>query len=73
MPNNRNHFIGARFNKEEKDYIRNMANERNMSVSDLVREAIFSHLNFLESNKGKIEKMQILLIKQDSTEVDKLL
>jgi len=71
MSNNRNHFIGARFTKEEKEYIINMAKKRNSSVSELIRESIFSHLNFLEKHKGKMEKLELVLINRSEKDFNK--
>lgn len=45
---NRKKYIGARFTEKEKEFIKKIAEKRNLSLSDLVRESIFSHITFLE-------------------------
>ena len=41
----RTKYIGARFTKSEKEDIENIADLLNMNNSDLVRDALFSHIN----------------------------
>ncbi|MFX0140122.1 MAG: hypothetical protein ACFFDN_41155 [Candidatus Hodarchaeota archaeon] len=71
MSNKRNRYIGARFTEKEKLYIRNIAKELKMTLSDLIRESVFSHLNFLEVNKGKLEKKEVIWITEEATSANK--
>lgn len=66
MPDIRTCYIGARFTERERDYIQKIAKRRNQTISGLIREAISSHINFLEENKGNLEKIEMLLVKQDT-------
>ena len=36
----------------------------NINLSDLIRESLFSHINFLKQNKGNLEKIEILVLKE---------
>lgn len=63
MPDNRNHYVGARFTEKEKETIQNAANIRNQTISELIRDAIFTHLNFINKNQGNIEKIEMLVLK----------
>lgn len=66
MNKNRNHYIGARFTEDEKNYIEKIAQKYDLNLSDLLREAIFSHIKFLEQFKDKkeIEKAEFLFFPQ---------
>lgn len=66
MPDKRTHYIGARFTKREKDSIKKAADGFNITLSTLVRQAVFSHLNILEDTKGKNETVDIILVKHKS-------
>jgi len=66
MPAIRTRYIGARFTEKEKDYIQEIAKKRNQTISGLIREAIFLHINFLEENQGNIEKIEMLVFKHDT-------
>jgi len=66
MPKKRSHYIGARFSEDEKKYIQDAADKRSMTLSDLLRDAIFAHITFLDENEGKIEKYSGYIIHSDS-------
>ena len=61
MPDNRKYFMGARFTERERENIKKLAEKRNLTVSDLFRDAISTHINFLENN-GKLEKVELILV-----------
>lgn len=61
---NRTKYIGARFTKSEKRDVENMANLMNIRISDLLRDAIFSHINFLKENRGHLEKIKMIIVKE---------
>ncbi len=69
MQENRNHYIGARFTKKEKETIQNAAKTKNQNISELIRDAIFTHLNFIEKNQGNLERIEMLLIKPISSKL----
>ena len=50
--------------EKEKDDIKNWAKKRKLTVSDLLREAIFTHLDFLDKNEGNLEKIELILLNQ---------
>ena len=62
MPENRKYFMGARFTDKERENIKKWAKKRNLTVSDLFREAISTHIDFLENNEGKLEKVELILV-----------
>ncbi len=66
MPDNRTHYIGARFTKREKDSIKEVADRLNITLSTLIREGVFSYLNILKDIKEKVDKIDILLVKHKS-------
>ena len=63
MPDNRTHYIGARFTKVERDSIKEVADRLNMSLSTLIREGVFSYLNILKETEEKVDKVDIILVK----------
>jgi len=63
MPDNRTHYIGARFTGGEKDSIKEVADRLNMTLSTLIREGIFSYLNILKDIKEKVDTVDIILVK----------
>ena len=66
MPDIRARYIGARFTEKEKECIQKIAKKRNQTISDLFREAIFSHIKFLRDNHGNLEKIEMWVVKQDT-------
>ncbi|MBD3212944.1 MAG: hypothetical protein GF311_10080 [Candidatus Lokiarchaeota archaeon] len=52
MNGKRDQLVGIRFTEEERELIENFADERNLNLSDFIRESIFSHMYNLK-NKGK--------------------
>ena len=61
---NRIKYIGARFTAEEKKDIEKIADLTDTSLSALLRDAIFSHINFIKQNKGNLEKIEIIVVKE---------
>ena len=61
---NRTEFIGARFTKSEKEDIENTVDLLNMSNSDLVRDALFSHINFLKESRGDLKRIEVIVVKE---------
>jgi hypothetical protein len=55
----RTEYIGARFTKKERQTIEEFAKDHNLTLTNLVRQALFSHIKFLnqfdecEANEGK--------------------
>jgi len=70
MPIIREYYLGAIFTVKEKEYIQNFAEKRKMTLSDLIRESIFSHLNLLEKYEEKIEKKEPIRIKEEKSSVN---
>ncbi len=66
MPDIRTRYIGARFTEKEKEGIQKIAKKRNQTISELFREAIFSHINFLKENQGNLEKIEMWVVRQDT-------
>ncbi|KKL59263.1 hypothetical protein LCGC14_2217110 [marine sediment metagenome] len=66
MPDTRTRYIGARFTEKEKENIQEIAKKTNQTISELFREAIFSHINFLRNNHGNLEKIEMWVVKQDA-------
>ena len=64
MKDIKNQYIGARFTEEEKKEIQEFVDSMNTNLSDLIREAIFFHINFIKQNKGNLEKLEIYVIKE---------
>ena len=61
---NRIKLIGARFTAEEKKDIEKIADLTDTSLSDLLRDAIFSHINFIKESRGDIEKLELFIIRE---------
>lgn len=61
---NRTEYIGARFTKSEKEDIENTGDLLNISNSDLMRDAIFSHINFLKESRGDLKRIEIIVVKE---------
>lgn len=68
MENQKKKYIGARFTVEEKDFIQQFAKERDITLSELLREAIFSHINFLKEMNGNYQKFTGFLVRTTKTE-----
>ena len=66
MPETKDYYLGARFTKREQEKIKEFAKNRDLSISDLLREAVFSHMEFLKDivnpNDKFIEKIEVYLI-----------
>jgi len=59
---NKTHYIGARFTTKERDYINDFADKYSKTLSTLLREALFSHINFLKQFERKMTKIEVYLI-----------
>lgn len=70
MLDNRSCYIGVRFTQKEKDSILKIANKRKISVSELIREAIFSHLNFLGEHDGNFKKIEMVYINPKPSNIE---
>ena len=70
MPDTRNHYIGARFTEKEKETIQDAVKIRNQTISEFIRDAIFTHLNFINKNQGNIERIEILVLKSNSSKLN---
>jgi len=60
MNERKDHLIGARFSKREKRLIENFIKTQNLSLSDFLRQAVFSHMNELNDNVGNIDVHKML-------------
>ncbi|HDZ18093.1 hypothetical protein LCGC14_1040050 [marine sediment metagenome] len=54
MIEKRDQLIGIRFTKKEGDIIKSLAKNRDITITDFIREAVFSHINNLKENVGNI-------------------
>jgi len=61
MQEKRNHLIGARFTRKEKDFIDHFIKSRNITLTEFLREAVFSHINSLKDNVGNIDVYEFLM------------
>lgn len=64
MRKKRNTFINVRFTEEEKQEIQELVDSMDINLSDFMRDAIFSHINFLKQNKGNLEKLELIVVKE---------
>ena len=55
MSEKRDHLIGVRFTKKERQLIKKFAQERNCTLTEFIRESVFSHINNLSDNVGNLE------------------
>jgi hypothetical protein len=53
MKKNKTRYLGARFTEEEKEKILDFIENRNYRLSDLIREAVFSHMYNLKNIEKK--------------------
>lgn len=60
----KNRYIGARFTETEKKAFEKLIKKKGMSLSKFIREALFSHLNFLNKHNGQLEKIKVYVIKE---------
>ncbi len=61
MTKKKDHLIGIRFTKEERQLIENFARERNCTITEFIRESIFSHINHLADNVGNLDVDDFLI------------
>ena len=64
MSDKRDKTIGIRFTSKERDLIEELAEKRNCSLTEFIREAVFSHMNHLV-NKGDQIELEVLLTNFD--------
>lgn len=55
MSEKRDQTIGIRFTSRERELIEDFSEKRNSSLTEFVREAVFSHMNNLVDNSDKID------------------
>ncbi|KKM78830.1 hypothetical protein LCGC14_1355960 [marine sediment metagenome] len=51
MNEKRDKIIGIRFTAKENEFIKDFAEKRNNSLTELIREAVFSHINNIINSK----------------------
>lgn len=56
----RDQTIGIRFTSRERELIEDFAEKRNSSLTEFIRESVFSHMNDLVNNTEKIDLEVIL-------------
>ena len=61
MNEKKDKLIGIRFTKEERQLIENLARERNCTMTEFIRESIFSHINNLADNVGNLDVDEFLI------------
>ncbi len=61
MTEKKDHLIGIRFTKEERQLIENFARERNCTITEFIRESIFSHINNLADKVGNLDVDEFLI------------
>lgn len=54
MTEKRDQVIGVRFTKKEREIIENFAEFRNNTLTEFIRESVFSHMNNLKDNVGNL-------------------
>jgi len=64
MIEKREKLIGIRFTKKEREVIETLAENRDLTLTDFIREAVFSHINNLTNNVGNID-VEFFLTKFD--------
>ncbi|KKN16397.1 hypothetical protein LCGC14_0976360 [marine sediment metagenome] len=55
MSKNKDQLVGIRFTKEEKQLIETFTQERNCTITEFIRESVFSHINNLTHNVGNLD------------------
>ncbi len=60
MSDRRDQTIGVRFTSREREIIEDFAEKRNSSLTEFIREAVFSHMNDLVDNNDQID-LEVLL------------
>ena len=55
MNEKKDQIIGIRFTSREKELIEDFAEKRNSSLTEFMRESIFSHINSLVDSPSKID------------------
>lgn len=55
MNEKRDHLIGVRFTKKERQIIKKFVQDRNCTITEFIRESVFSHINNLSNNVGNLE------------------
>lgn len=55
MSEKKDHLIGIRFTKKEWQLIKKIAQIRKCTLSEFIRESVFSHINYLSNNVGNLD------------------
>jgi len=55
MSEKRDHLIGVRFTKKERQLIKKFVKDRNCTLTEFIRESVFSHINNLSNNVGNLD------------------
>ncbi len=61
MSKKKDQLIGIRFTREERQLIENVARKRNCTLTEFIRESVFSHINNLSENVGTLEVDEFLI------------
>lgn len=61
MTKKKDQLVGIRFTKEERQLIENFTQERNCTITEFIRESVFSHINNLADNVGNLDVDEFLL------------
>ena len=61
MSKKKDQLIGIRFTREERQLIENVAQKRNCTLTEFIRESVFSHINNLSENVGTLEVDEFLI------------
>jgi len=65
MSDKRDQTIGIRFTSREREIIEDFAEKRNSSLTEFIREAVFSHMNNLVDKSDPID-LEVLLTNFDT-------
>jgi len=60
MSSKREHYIGVRLTKSEREILNQFVSNRKISLADFFREAIFSHLKYLNDDDRSLNVRQLV-------------
>ena len=61
MTEKKDKLIGIRFTKEERQLIEKLARARSCTITEFIRESVFSHINNLYDNVGILDVDEFLI------------
>jgi len=59
MSKKREHYVGVRLTRNERDILNRFVSKRNITLTDFFRDAIFSHLKYIQEEDRSLNLHEI--------------